>query len=549
MPLSIPPEILVKVFCLVPGPRKPVGRFPDFERLNFFNVTEVVPLTSVCRYWREVAVGTPFLWSTIIDRVAEDSTPLFKYYVDRSHSGPLSVSCETNPSDALLHLLQEEGHRVRALAVNCDRHFPEVRFTSLVSTPLPQLVGCAISTRRVHIKSYPTPVLSDSIRLRALHLSGHLSHPTGPYPSLVSFSAENLAPQDSPTTAMTAPLDDFLDLLSQAPNLKVVTFSFIHNIIGQHRGYRTLKHVRLAHLESLSVLDLIKSTAYESQPSQIAASILEHMSFPPSCEVTLNSVHAPELQPIDRSLGRRRAPTHLRLRYNTDGSAVWIETVDPQTACRTSIRVTVGRPNPDGIACLTDIGPRMTGSSLFANVRCLWLQHRIRSEVKGLLHPALSVLRALPRLECLLLSNYAPRAKRRSAYSPIGELVALLEAGSRDGDQLWCPALSVIAFSIWEKPGWDDGCVRRLIESRAEAGCPLERLLVGQWARTDGSEPADEPADGVREICAVHEYDGRGSALRVHRGPDAADIVHEASRWRIDGSLVLDISSMFELYQ
>ncbi|KAI0746223.1 hypothetical protein C8Q80DRAFT_760585 [Daedaleopsis nitida] len=550
VPASIPPEILAKIFCLVPGPRIANGRFPEFERLNFFNVTEIIPLTIVCRYWREVAVGTPFLWSTIIDRVTVDGTTLFEHYVHRCHSGPLSVSCESNPSDAVLDLLQAEGYRVRALGVNCDHYFPEDKFTTLVSTPLPQLVECAISTRRSHTRTYPN-LFGGSQQLRTLHLSGHISHPTGPYPSLVSFSAEDLVPQDSFAT-MTAPLDDFLDLLSQAPNLEAITFSFLHHTDDPGRtGYRALKHARLARLKSLSVWDTNKSIHYMNEPSDIAVSILEHISFPPSCELTLNSVYPHELAPIDRYIGPGRTPTHLRLRYNTYRFAVRIETVDPQTARQTSIRVTAGHHifEPDDAACPTDIGTRMIGLSLFANIHCLWFQHRFRSEFEGLFDPAHSVLHALPHLECLLLSNYAPRATRRSAYTPIGELVGLLEAGNMDGEPPWCPALSVLAFSIWEKPDWDDGCVHRLIKSRAERGCPLERLLVGQWSRTDGSGPADEPADTAEEICTVYEYDGRGILLRVYMGVDSAYIVHDASRWRLGGSLVLDFPSMFELYQ
>ncbi|KAI0746244.1 hypothetical protein C8Q80DRAFT_1174066 [Daedaleopsis nitida] len=547
---SISPEILGKIFCLVP--RATTGKFNShipratqarFKGITFAKVTDLVPLIKVCRYWRDVALGTPFLWSTVLDCIDAQSTPPFIHYIHRCPSGFLFVHCPASPSDALLELLRTEGRRVRAIQLRCDDPYPKERLVKLLSIPLPHLTDCALDPC-----FYPNEVDKFNIfgglsTLRTLQIIGAPS-PLDLLPSLTTLSLVHLGAFSIST------MDDFLDLLSRAPKLETVSWSLLPGGMIHAAGPTVpSKHVHLSSLKSIVVENLSSMMRYEPRDvSPFPIRLLQHLSFPPSCEVSIHAMYPSDFAPTVRILGLERRATHLRVRYNTRRTAIYVDAVDTVTqhAHKVSLCVTVGgRMKPDtGDARVTDLGMRIAGLALFTNIRFLWVQYRIRSEVERLFDPEHSILRGLPRLESLLLSNRPPRTTDCTvAHTPICELVSMFEAGSVSTDgALLNPALSLHVFEIWQKEKWEDGCVRRLIESRARSGCPLTKVLVEQWSISIDLT--------LTAASTVREYDGEGAVVQVYTvdGTGAYEVAKGA--WTAGDLHVLDLfPSMFDLYE
>ncbi|KAH9847652.1 hypothetical protein C2E23DRAFT_713184, partial [Lenzites betulinus] len=114
-------------------------------------ITHILPLTSVCKHWRNVALGSPSLWSTILDLPGDLTNPPFLEYFHRSAGGPLFVALKIHEgSQGLLQLLQENHERVQELyvdlrgllQVNAPAYMVQTA-AALLATSFPNIRRCA----------------------------------------------------------------------------------------------------------------------------------------------------------------------------------------------------------------------------------------------------------------------------------------------------------------------------------------------------------------------------------------------------------------------
>ncbi|KXN87490.1 hypothetical protein AN958_08795 [Leucoagaricus sp. SymC.cos] len=84
---TLPPEILSKIFL-------PLRQIRRYQRIIPFQVS----LTHVCRHWRQVAISTPQLWSSIT-LFSSKSFPCVSEWLTRSGSVPLDVRLDLFAAD------------------------------------------------------------------------------------------------------------------------------------------------------------------------------------------------------------------------------------------------------------------------------------------------------------------------------------------------------------------------------------------------------------------------------------------------------------------
>ncbi|KAJ7094411.1 hypothetical protein C8R44DRAFT_890436 [Mycena epipterygia] len=118
--LTIPPEITTEIF---------VHCLPASRRLDVVNPEEApLLLTHVCRDWREIAISTPALWTTLYieadDRQAHFSA-IVKMWLTRTGQCPLSVRINGGLSRidkfvAFLKTFRRHSPRMRSLELNID---------------------------------------------------------------------------------------------------------------------------------------------------------------------------------------------------------------------------------------------------------------------------------------------------------------------------------------------------------------------------------------------------------------------------------------------
>ncbi|KAJ7623940.1 hypothetical protein DFH06DRAFT_1230631 [Mycena polygramma] len=87
--MTLPNELVSEIFVRVLPP------YPEFPPLTgLFSPTA---LTQICQKWREIALGTPALWSAIssFDRWDDRENDMFELWLERSRQCPLSIKLGT----------------------------------------------------------------------------------------------------------------------------------------------------------------------------------------------------------------------------------------------------------------------------------------------------------------------------------------------------------------------------------------------------------------------------------------------------------------------
>jgi hypothetical protein len=202
---QIPRDILARIFALVG------------------TGAEVVPLTHACRRWRNIALRTPNLWTSLRDRELTDMLPLF---IERSQRAPLDVFVSINSDDThrlkLLTDLQLASSHLRSFEVTIEGSFTDIvkETFSHFHKPAPLLTTLSIRfDADAKVPAFESPEAGDAFSC----LFGR------EHPMLSSLSLKSLRPWTSPlsetlTTLTLSSLflsaNDLYPCLKAVPNLR-----------------------------------------------------------------------------------------------------------------------------------------------------------------------------------------------------------------------------------------------------------------------------------------------------------------------------------------
>ncbi|OBZ79098.1 hypothetical protein A0H81_00283 [Grifola frondosa] len=229
---KIPSEILCHIFRYVPSAydyashiaykSNPsyITEYPPFmwPDNGLRSTRELIPITRVCRRWREIALGSPLLWSSISD--PSDSAALT--YLERAGgSVPLTVYLGRISTQFCRNVFDSHILRLRELHVMLW-YTPGLRSSSFpryFNSPAPELENLTISIDPNSANRPPNvefPILFDGNipRLKVLNLHFQTWLPGNHFPNLTHLFlfVPSIATEYEPTAILT--------LLSKCPMLQ-----------------------------------------------------------------------------------------------------------------------------------------------------------------------------------------------------------------------------------------------------------------------------------------------------------------------------------------
>lgn len=265
----LPMEVLAHIFQQVPRSIIDDSEETRINPIQFVGIpalvkaSDVLPITHVCRRWRQIATDMRALWTTVDDRKQMPSS----IYVERSRGLPLNVVISRKPSPDVLSCLRGHGSAIQQLHWlsnhlestdhDCRRdlllHLPNIQLVTMFST----------KTRTERMRLF-----GNTTSLQRLTLQHFNWLPSNHFPHLTQLYLTNWA--GFPKASV------FLDFLCQCPNLIDVYLGVL--FAEQPFPAMDFGLVELPHLRRLSF--------YEFYRDDIAF-ILNHISAPPDIALAL----------------------------------------------------------------------------------------------------------------------------------------------------------------------------------------------------------------------------------------------------------------------
>ena len=507
---KLPPEILSRIFSLVPGPSHQCGKgdslMRDFGPHAIAPLADLLPLLSVCSVWRSVATSCSLLWVTLDNRdsraVAISSryrpaSGLLDAHIGESshlqhlpHPDRLRRFHELNA--AFVELLRSEGHRIREFHVQV----PAALLQDLVDFPGESLRTChlgLLDSRTDDLRAICPLFRGCTPKLKSLVMKSFLVIPLNDFPSLTHLILDGtrLSTADSSYVFL-----NFFLFLSRCPNLEI-----LHLIALDTARLKDLPDgvviapLQLQRLRKFSNEEALCDHSGSYHLPYIGPyfrlAILPHLHFPSDCLIRLATILPHELrvtfnslpfdtpftsvylgaaqidQPLDFYTGEPNgiesqclslmatAPPHqcgVRVDFQMPGTRYRSRNVTTQSA-RASLR--------DGIR----------GASLLASVRELW----VVPMATVLLGEPCSLISSLPHLSTLVLGLYPLALDTPENVRVHWEPLRALEV--RDDCVIPCPHLHTLCVYVTA----EEHVVQLydVLLSRGEAGYPVRRLVVG----------------------------------------------------------------------
>ncbi|KAI0331851.1 hypothetical protein GY45DRAFT_1321646 [Cubamyces sp. BRFM 1775] len=498
---QLPPKVLLNVFSHVPTP------LPGVQH-DMLEARDLVPLTTVCRSWRDAALGMTSVWSTVSYNTRKEQSPRFRFSPQAGEK--LRVHIITK------HLIDETAfpfdmRRIQDLYIETYQgggvRVAEV-FRSQYILELPALERCTIVGGDIQTQIFP-----GSTQLRELQLLSCRRIVPTPLPSLTEL---HISECDGVGTGLV------LGMLSGAPLLqdfKLVLQRAPESLPADVEDRRTRQTViRLPHLRVCEVFcPLVQGNKMSSAEFQkegetaygFQQGILAHLAIPSSCTIRVGWLTLGDLSSVlDRTCAGRK-PTHVYV---------------GQRWPRRCIRGPVNVLNSFSFYALDldtrlDVGIKAAGASYlemrqpvqdevqrcladtiitFATVRRLWM------ELPWFRGPTLSILPHLHDLEFLCLFGSPHHSQ------PLGDLLNSLSVPPTG--EAPCPKLTTLVVDCHgdstRAHGVSVPSVLALVWGRAAAGWPLHSLFICLEERREG-----------QLVRVLHEYDGHGNLVRVDPRP------------------------------
>ncbi|CDO69274.1 hypothetical protein BN946_scf185042.g176 [Trametes cinnabarina] len=284
--VKLPPEILTHIFSMVPRDLPTHGT----TRFSATQTYDLIPLTHVCRRWRDIALDASPLWSTVCETVP--SHVASHILRARARQVPLTVYVDRPyPSAALRALLASEGKHVAKLELH-DLH--ELSASQLSSG---LLSFSAPSLQRLVVYSRAARVAPEQAREGAAHIvqlcggeAPRLKHlefhdvpflPENKFAELIHLT---LSYNDCP---VGWELDDLLRLLADSPMLQHVRLNGLPCDLHEHRP-PTAAPVPLPHLKMLEIGDCRGFLS----PIPLLRLLLSYVVLSPDASVRIYGVEA-----------------------------------------------------------------------------------------------------------------------------------------------------------------------------------------------------------------------------------------------------------------
>lgn len=235
LPNRLPPELLSYIFQFIPQPCYVSDRYAPFA--SFTRTEDLLPVTHVCRHWRQTALSTPRLWHSISSRAPRNVSATFS---QRSKAVPLSIVVRATPSaDFCQGVMQMHSGRLQALyaSVNFDD-----KIGGLMDFPAPNLEVLLLHSNASASSTHqPRPITlcrGELPRLKFLSLHQCPIRPANAFPNLTHL---NISHQSMGSIA------GLLSFFSSAPRLTqliLVNLSTSMASVDTNGPKVTLDHMR-----------------------------------------------------------------------------------------------------------------------------------------------------------------------------------------------------------------------------------------------------------------------------------------------------------------
>ena len=439
---QIPRDILSRIFLLVG------------------TGAEVVPLTHACRRWRNIALRTPELWTSLRDRDLTDMLPVF---IERSQRVPLDVSVSINSDDThrlkLLTDLQAASSHLRSFEVTIGGSFTDVVEATFAHFHKPAPLLTTLSIRfdpDTKVPASESPDAGDAFS----RLFGR------EHPMLSSLSLKSLRPWTSPLSETLTSLtlaslfvsaNDLYPCLKAVPNLR---FLALLNIMS------TLSDDYVGPSDPISLDKL--NTLYIHQPGgpfKHFVHLMTHLLFP---RLNLGCILMGECETLeDDFLTTLTHPVRLshrltRLTLQLDGepaSKFYLHGLHDETFVISLCLPTVSIPQIFSTGTSISLGPISIDTSTTTEfvLRADGENQTISSD--NLTH----VFRSVPAIDTLVVTG-----------TPLDNVVSAL---ARLRDELQSPVLPQLRGLFVRGIGTDALALMRYMGQRLEPGLPDPRVV------------------------------------------------------------------------